>query len=356
MLVEPRLDLAFGLHVLLQLLECGEPRLELVDLRAFGLHALLRGAAFAVETRQRFLRIGQARLRLGEDLFLLGELHAQFFELRFVRRIKPARLGLQALMALLKLLELLVGIALVRGLELQRLLGLRDARALVIELRLRIAPLRFERRQRVVFRGRVVFSERGLLVGHRARFLGFLELVLRLLGLRAPLLALRVQGGDLRLHAIARFDDELDLGFEAAHLGIRLVERTLRALHRVARRVVRDAQRLELRLDFAQPRRLRLEVDLRLLDRALLLLLLAGGLVLAQQPQQTLLLLAVGDEFLVLGRDHRLRLELFEVRAEFADDVLDPRQVLARIVQPVLGFAAAFLVLRHAGGFLEEHA
>ena len=128
-------------------------------------------------------------------------------------------------MALLQLLELLVGVALVRGFELQRLFGLRDPRALVVELRLRIAELRFERRQRIVLRGGVVFGERGLLVGHRARFLGFLETVLRLLGLRAPLLALRIQCGDLRLHAVARFDDELDLGFEAAHLGVRFVER-----------------------------------------------------------------------------------------------------------------------------------
>ena len=78
-------------------------------------------------------------------------------------------------MALLQLLELLVGVALVRGFELQRLFGLRDPRALVVELRLRIAELRFERRQRIVLRGGVVFGERGLLVGHRARFLGFLE-------------------------------------------------------------------------------------------------------------------------------------------------------------------------------------
>lgn len=355
-LVEPRLHLAFGLHVFLQLLQRGEARLELVDLRGFGLHALLRGAALAVEARHGFLRVGQARLRFGEDLFLLGQLHAQLLELRLVRRVEPARFALQALVALLKLLQLLVGVALVRRLELQRLLGLRDPRALVVELRLRVAPLRFERRQRIVLRGRVVFGERGLFVGHRAGLLGLLQLVLRLLGLRAPLLALRVQRGDLRLHAIARFDDELDLGFEAADLGVGLVERALRALHRVACRVVRDAQRLELRLDFAQLRRLRLEVDLRLLDRALLLLLLSGGLVLAQQPQQALLLLAVGDEFLVPGRDDGLRLKLLEVRAELADDVLDARQVLARVVQAVLGFAAALLVLRHAGGFLEEHA
>lgn len=74
--VEPRLDLAFGLHVFLQLPERGEARVELMDLRAFGLHALLRGAAFTVEPRQCFLRVGEAALRVVKDFLVLGELHA----------------------------------------------------------------------------------------------------------------------------------------------------------------------------------------------------------------------------------------------------------------------------------------
>ncbi|KGD44404.1 hypothetical protein DO72_5716 [Burkholderia pseudomallei] len=355
-LVEPRLDLALRLHVFLQLLERGETRFELMDLRALGLHALVRRAALRVEARQRFLRVGEARLRLGQHRLVLGELHPQLLELRLVRRVEAARLDLQALVALLQLLQLLIGVALVRGFELQRLFGLRDPAALVVQARLRIAPARLERGQRVVLRGRVVLGDRRLFVGDRARLFGRFEIALRLVRLRAPLLLLRDERGDLRLHAVARLDDELDLRLEPAHLGVRLVERALRALHRVARRIVRDAQRLELRLDFAQLRGLRVELDLRVADRTALPVLLGGRLVLAQQPQQALLLLAVGDELFVLRRDHRLRLELLEIRAELADDVLDARQILARVVQPVLGLAAALLVLRHARRLFEEHA
>ena len=165
MLVEPRLDLAFGLDVFLQLLERRETRVELMDLRAFGLHALLRGAAFAVETRQRFLRIGETRLRVVQNFFVLGKLHAQVFELRFVGRVETARFRLQALVTLLQLLQLLVGIALMRGFELQRLFGLRDPAALRVQLRLRVAPTRFERGHCVVLRGGFVFGERGFFFG-----------------------------------------------------------------------------------------------------------------------------------------------------------------------------------------------
>ena len=294
-LFEPRLDLAFGLDVFLQLLERGEARVELMNLRAFGLHALLRGAAFAVEARQRFLRVRETRLRVVQNFFVLGELHAQVFELRFVRGVETARFRLQALVTLLQLLQLLIRIALMRGFELERLFGLRDAAALRVQLRLRIAPARFERGHRVVLRGGFVFGERGFFFGDGQLFFGVRDIALRLFGLRLPLLALRGQRGDLRLHAIARFDDELDLGFEPADFRIRFVQRALRALHRVARGVMRDPQRFELRFDFAQLRGLRFEVDLRLFDRALLALPLAAGFVLAQQPQQTLLLFAVGS-------------------------------------------------------------
>jgi hypothetical protein len=51
-----------------------------------------------------------------------------------------------------------------------------------------------------------------------------------------------------------------------------------------------------------------------------------------------------------------LLLELVEVGVELAQDVVDARQVLARVLEPVLGLAAALLVLGDAGGLLEEQA
>ncbi len=98
----------------------------------------------------------------------------------------------------------------------------------------------------------------------------------------------------------------------------------------------------------AQLRRLGFQVDLGLLDRALVALLLGLCLALAQQPQQMLLLFAVGMQGLETLRDLGLAFELVEVGAELAQDVFHAGQVLARVRQAVFRLAAAFLVLGHA--------
>lgn len=46
----------------------------------------------------------------------------------------------------------------------------------------------------------------------------------------------------------------------------------------------------------------------------------------------------------------------FELAAQFAQDVFDAGQVFAGVGQPVLGFAPALFIARHAGGLFEEHA
>jgi hypothetical protein len=51
-----------------------------------------------------------------------------------------------------------------------------------------------------------------------------------------------------------------------------------------------------------------------------------------------------------------LLLELVEVGVQLAQDVFDARQVLARVLEPVLGLAAALLVLADAGGLFQEQA
>jgi len=58
----------------------------------------------------------------------------------------------------------------------------------------------------------------------------------------------------------------------------------------------------------------------------------------------------------VLGGHLGLLLQLVEVAGQLAQDVFDARQVLARVLEAVLGLAAALLVLRDARGFLEEQA
>src|SRR5438105_554365 len=67
-------------------------------------------------------------------------------------------------------------------------------------------------------------------------------------------------------------------------------------------------------------------------------------------------LLELGFELAILGGNLRLCFELFELMAELDADVLDPRQVLARIGKAPLGFLAALLVFRYAGSFLQEDA
>ena len=58
----------------------------------------------------------------------------------------------------------------------------------------------------------------------------------------------------------------------------------------------------------------------------------------------------------VFGRDLRLRVELLELLAELDADVLDAREILARVGEPPFGLLAPLLVLGDAGGLLEEHA
>ncbi|MNS73814.1 hypothetical protein D3C72_1072660 [compost metagenome] len=127
-------------------------------------------------------------------------------------------------------------------------------------------------------------------------------------------------------------------------------------MHAVRCGIVRGAHGFQLGLDVAQLRGLRFQVDLGLLDGALVAFLLGLRLALAQQPQQVLLFFAIGLQRLEALRDFGLAFQLFQVAAKLAQDVLDAGQVFARIGQAVLGLAAAFLVLGHARGFFQEDA
>ena len=126
------------------------------------------------------------------------------------------------------------------------------------------------------------------------------------------------------------------------------------ALYRVGSRVIGDTHGFQFGFDLAQARDLGLEVDLGRFDCTLLALLLGQRLVFAQQPQQLLLFFAFAGQFLVALRHFGLPFELLQVAAEFAQNVLDPHQILARVVQAVFRFAPAFLVLGHARGLFQE--
>ena len=188
----------------------------------------------------------------------------------------------------------------------------------------------------------------------RQRALGIAKFRARGRRLAQPLITLHAQRGDLRLHPVARVDDESDFGLEAADLGIRLVQAALSALQSVARGVMRHPLGLQLRLELTQPRRLRFQIELGEIDRTLLPALLRLGVVFTQQPKQLLLFLALGLQRFVLLRDHRLRLEFVEVGRQLSDNVFHPDQVLARVMKPGLGLAAALLVLGDTGGLFQK--
>ena len=196
-----------------------------------------------------------------------------------------------------------------------------------------------------------------------ALFVGTFDLIGDLLDLAqrfglalAPLRALHRELDQPLLDARAAFDDIADSFFEAADFERGLCERTLRNMQLVAGRVMRLTDRLELGLAVPQLGHARFERGARLghglLDRRFD----RRRIAMLQEPQLVQLQLAGRLQRAVLRRDLGLLLELVEVAVQLAQDVFDAGQVLARVLQPVLGLAAAFLVFRNARGLFEKQA
>ncbi len=129
----------------------------------------------------------------------------------------------------------------------------------------------------------------------------------------------------------------------------------LRLMHAVAGGIMRLAHMLQLGLDMAQLGGLLFQIGLGFFNLAEIFFLLGLGFVLAQQPQQFLLFFLVALQLMEFLGDRRLRLQFRQIRVKFAQDIFNPHQVFARVVQAILGFAAAFLVLGNAGGLFQEN-
>lgn len=353
---EPGRELAVGLDLLLQRAQCLEPRRQLGMARTLAVHRLLARATVVVEPRHRFLQVLQPRVGLA-GRFLRGlELLLHRHQLRLVGRGQCVLVGAQPFAALVELARLLLDVALVGRQHLDLLLHLHDGRALRIGLVLR-PLLRFLE----LGHARVVLLElgreqHGLLLGVHALTGQRFDLGLGLDAAVVPLRDLLAQLHQPLLHALAALDHEADLALEPADLGAGLVELALRLIHQVAGAVVGLAHGLELVLDVAQVGRARLEVVDRLLGLGLDARLVALALGALEEPQLVLLLRGIALQRVVACGHLGLLLELLEIGVELAQDVLDAREVLARVAQAVLGLAAAFLVLRDARGFLEEQA
>ncbi len=127
-------------------------------------------------------------------------------------------------------------------------------------------------------------------------------------------------------------------------------------MHGIARRMLRAADVFEIGFDTPQIGRTRVERELRVVGIGCVLRGLRPGLVGAHQPQQLLPVAKPDLEVAILLRHDGLALEALEIGRQLAQDVLDARQVLARVAESVLGLATPFLVLRDAGGLFKKDA
>src|SRR5258708_7638407 len=112
--------------------------------------------------------------------------------------------------------------------------------------------------------------------------------------------------------------------------------RPRRGLRRVAGLVVRAACSLELRLERARAGVLGFELVADASHLGRMALAFGRRIATAQIPEEVLLELQIVLQLLVAGGDLRLRVELFDLRAELEADVGDAREVLARVGQPGL--------------------
>src|SRR5205807_2962774 len=249
--------------------------------------------------------------------------------------LQVGQIGLLKLQAALRLQFLAACLVQLLLAGAERLLGLRQARVLLLELCLRVGA---------------ALPGRGGARGPRMKRLRKLRALLAPGGeLREPLRMLAFQ-------ALARFFDVAQLRLEAGHLGVGGVERRLRGVQGVAGAVMRRARRFHARLEMAQLGVLRLELvgDLGHFERVPLAL--GRGVAAARMPKQVLPELQLRVVFLVARRYRGLRLELFQLRGKLAADVGEAREIAARVAEATLGFAAAFLVFRDSRRLLEEHA
>jgi hypothetical protein len=119
---------------------------------------------------------------------------------------------------------------------------------------------------------------------------------------------------------------------------------------------VRLAHRLQLGLDVAQLGQAGFQRGGGFGTGGLHALLFLGRVAAASGTTAGAASACPGPAGAVAGGHLGLLLELVEVVVQLAQDVVHARQVLARVLQPVLGLAAAFLVLADAGGLFQEQA
>jgi hypothetical protein len=351
---QPGLQLAFGLHLLLQRAQGLQPGADVAVLAALGIGRLLGRAALVFQRGHLGLQVLQAGVGHGMGLVGLGALGAQRLQPGQVGRGQAAALGVQALAAGAQGLALLVNAAALGRQHLDLLLHRIDLLALRVGAALGGAHRVFDIRQphRLLFG--LGGQDLGLLVG-RGDLLGDgLQLGLGVVAALLPLAGLGLQVRQALLHPLAAVDHIADALFQPADLQRRLGQVTLGQMQLVAGGVVLLAHRLQRGFHMAQLGQARFQRIGGGADGLGHAGFFRRGVALLQEPQ---LVQLGGAGFLqgVVLRGHLgLLLQLVEVGVQLAQDVVDAGQVLARVTQAQLGLAAALLVLADAGGFFQE--
>jgi hypothetical protein len=353
---QPGLELAVGLHLLLQRAQGSQPGAGLRQRGGLAAGAVLRGAALLVERGELFLLFVQPRFGLFALFAGGGFLGSQRVEPRRIGRRQAGAFARQPLAPRVQRPRAFVDVAVVGGQQLDLLLHLRHGQPLPAAGGLRGAQRVVQRRQGqhavLGLRG----QHGGLLVGGLDAQGDVVQLAARRLLALGPLRVLRTQLGQPLPGALAAVDDVADALFEPAHFQRRFGQFALLAVQRIAGLVLRLPQRLQLGFQVAQLGQLRLQVGGGLFGGAPRPGFLAGGVAGLEEPQLVQLQRAGVLQCPVLRGHLGLLFELVQVVVQLAQDVLDARQVLARVPEPVLGLAPALLVLADAGGFFEEQA
>ena len=167
---------------------------------------------------------------------------------------------------------------------------------------------------------------------------------------------LLAQAADALRAALAAVHHKTDFSLQTADFGAGFIQRALGLVDFITGGVMGLPHLLQISLGLAQIGGARFQRIGRLRRLGQHTGLFSRSLGALQKP---LLLLLVGHVFLQRLELHgRLSLlfEFAEVGAELAQDVLHAGQVLARVGNPVLGFAATLFVFGYPGGLFEEQA
>ena len=145
-----------------------------------------------------------------------------------------------------------------------------------------------------------------------------------------------------------------DLGLQPLHLGIGGIHFGLGGMQGVGGSEMGFARLLHARLDLAQGSRFGFDAVDGFRYQPIQLDGLGLGIVAFFQPEQALAASQLGLQIAILLRHHGLAFESSDLTLEFATNVVDTGDVLARIFEPALGFLAPFLVLGDASRLFEE--